>query len=265
LQFKKFHELKINELILNVVLIAKDNNGCRFLQQKMNEMPPNVIVNIFKQTIPNICELCNDAFGNFFIQKLIELLNVDNLSILLHSMQNHFLYISTNPYGTRVIQKLLEIDNVDIINILCKYMDKNMLDLFMNMNSIHIIQKTVTRLFPFSMFIYECIYSNMIIISLDKNGCCILQKCIESSRDKSKFMMIVLKNILLYMTDQYANYVLQYLVGLGDQVFINTIIRFIIHNLIIFSKHKYSSNVLEKVNLNNFRFSKIAMTIIDRF
>jgi hypothetical protein len=104
----------------------------------------------------------------------------------------------------------------------------------------------------------------MIPISMDKNGCCILQKCIEQSRDKSKFMIIVLNNILFYMTDQYANYVLQYLIGLKDQLFINNVIRLILQNIMIFSKHKFSSNVLEKVKKNNFRFLIIQMNIIDK-
>jgi hypothetical protein len=247
LQYKRFYELNINELISNIVIIAKDNNYCRFLQQKIDEMPPKLIIRIFQIIIPDIYELCNHPIGNFFIQKLIEVLPKENIFIMINSIQTYFQNIATHAYGTRVIQKLLEIDDMDVIKILCKYMSMNLLDYFLNPNSIHIIQKIVYNLFPFSMFIYECIYVNMIPISLDKNGCCILQKCIDQSRDKNQFMIIVLNNILLYMTDQYANYVLQYMVGLKDQIFINNVIRLIVQNIMIFSKHKFSSNVLEKV------------------
>ncbi len=247
MQHKKFQELKVNELVSSIVTIAKDNNGCRFLQQKMNEMPLVVLQNIFQQSLPSIAELCNDAFGNFFVQKLVELLSKENIFIFINSLQYHFFDIATNPYGTRVIQKLLEMDDAEIIKILCKYVNTNLLEYFFNPNSIHIIQKIVSQLFPFSSFIYNCIFINMLKISCDKNGCCILQKCIEHTNDKSKFMIIVINNLVLYMTDQYANYVLQYLVCLGDQIFINNIIRLTIQNLLIFSKHKYSSNVLEKV------------------
>lgn len=265
LQNKKFHELKVNELVSNIVTIAKDNNGCRFLQLKMDEMPPLLIQNIFQKTLPHIVELCNDAFGNFFIQKLIELLPKDNILMIINSIQLQFLQIATNPYGTRVIQKLFEIDDADFIKILCRYVNKDLIEYFFNPNSIHILQKIISHLFPFSTFIYNCIYINMINISFDKNGCCILQKCIEHSLDKSRFMIVVLNNLVIYMTDQYANYVLQYLVSLGDQIFINNIVRLIIQNLIIFSKHKFSSNVLEKVKKINFRFLIMVMILIGKF
>ena len=194
-------------------------------------------------------ELSVDAYGNFFIQKILEYLNFEMLLNFIEVIKNDLYYIATNPYGTRVIQKVLDLQIPEILKKMCTYIKFYILEFFMNANSIHIISKIITDLAQYSLFIYECIWNNMIKISVDKNGCYIIQKCFEKCLDMKKYMIVALQNYMLFMTDQYANYVMQFLISIGDQIFINELIVLIKPNIMTLAKQKFSANVLEKVKV----------------
>ena len=75
--------------------------------------------------------------------------------------------------------------------------------------------------------------NNFLLIAKDKYGCCMMQKCIECGTNEQKRRLIVLslQNSPLLITDQYGNYVLQYVVKLENQEYISTIINLILTNL----------------------------------
>ncbi len=49
------------------------------------------------------------------------------------------------------------------------------------------------------------------------------------------------------MTDQFGNYVIQFVISLKDQILINRIINSFKNNIEYLSKQKFASNVIEKV------------------
>lgn len=67
---------------------------------------------------------------------------------------------------------------------------------------------------------------------------------------------IVLKRALEFMTDQYGNYVIQFILTLNDYSTNKKIADMFLSDLPFLSKQKFSSNVIEKVNLFLF-FNKI--------
>jgi hypothetical protein len=156
-------------------------------------------------------------------------------------------YIAISPYGTRVIQKILDSKIPEVLKAMCLYIKFYILEFFMNVNSIHIIGKIITDIPQYSLFIYECMWNNFIKISVDKNGCYIIQKCMEKTKDIKNYMIVAIQSYMLFMTDQYANYVMQYLISLGDQIFINELISLIKPNIMPLAKQKFSANVIEKV------------------
>jgi hypothetical protein len=57
----------------------------------------------------------------------------------------------------------------------------------------------------------------------------------------------IINHALTLVQDPYGNYVVQYVLELGDAQFSNRLIRQFIGNLSKLSTQKYSSNVMEKV------------------
>ena len=52
--------------------VAKDQNGCRFLQRKFEEGGAAAIAAVFPEILDNLIELMIDPFGNYLIQKLLD-------------------------------------------------------------------------------------------------------------------------------------------------------------------------------------------------
>jgi pumilio RNA-binding family len=169
-------------------------------------------------------------------------------------MAKDFDMIVVNQYGTRVLQKLVETMYKDsqhkkLAFILLKEMEGSLLYLFKNQNAIYLIPKII-KLVPHSNdFVYDCLAKNIVQIAADKNGCCGLQKCLEVANplQYNTIITLILGNLLLFMTDQYANYVLQFIVSQNNQLLLRRLIMCFKNNITFLAKQKYSSNVIEKV------------------
>lgn len=57
---------------LQVLSVAKDQNGCRFLQRKFDEGGPAAIAQVFGEVLDSLIDLMMDPFGNYLIQKLLD-------------------------------------------------------------------------------------------------------------------------------------------------------------------------------------------------
>lgn len=55
-----------------VMAVAKDQNGCRFLQRKFDEGGPAAIQAVLPEVLEHLIELMMDPFGNYLIQKLLD-------------------------------------------------------------------------------------------------------------------------------------------------------------------------------------------------
>ena len=66
--------------------MAKDQHGCRFLQRKFSEGTLEDIEKIFVEIIDHIVELMTDPFGNYLVQKLLEVCNEDQRMQILQAI-----------------------------------------------------------------------------------------------------------------------------------------------------------------------------------
>lgn len=103
-----FQNNKDNELIEDCVNLCKEQAECRYLQKKISENPKLAYEIIYPKIKDKIIELSCDQFGNYFIQKVIEYLKIEQISELLQKkISNQFRSLCFNQHGTRVIQKYL--------------------------------------------------------------------------------------------------------------------------------------------------------------
>ena len=57
---------------VQVMSVAKDQNGCRFLQRKFDEGGPAAIQAVLPEVLEHLIDLMMDPFGNYLIQKLLD-------------------------------------------------------------------------------------------------------------------------------------------------------------------------------------------------
>ena len=205
--------------------LSKDQYGCRYLQKQLeNDTPDKQYLNIiFKNLLTNYQELAVDPFGNYLLQKIVEYLDEPSLELLILELQPNLYSISKNQFGTRSLQKIIDciyqydgLCETFITDGFMKISLTNIVDLINDSNANHVIQKCI---FKFKNFYYEFIINamvtnnNIIKISKNKHGCCVLQKLLSNCNIQQiyKSMLKILEYDFDLINDQFGNYIVQFL------------------------------------------------------
>jgi hypothetical protein len=148
---------------------------------------------ITEHLLENITEISRHPFGNYFIQALINKISQDNVRLLLFAIKEDLLLISINNYGTRVIQSLIgNLKTLENINIFNTFLIPHVLDLVKNDHANHIISKYFEELdIQINNEIFRLIINNIDEIAINKNGCCVLQKCLSQLNYNLKVRQII--------------------------------------------------------------------------
>lgn len=266
------NKVPLTQLRPQILSLAKDQYGCRFLQKKIDE---HVVSNaqqrranfdvIFSQVSPNMYELIIDPFGNYLVQKLIAYCSEQNITLILESLLYNLFQISINQHGTRALQKIIDaVSNKYQLTLIVNGLSPYIIELIKDLNGNHVIQKILNK-YPADdcQFIYDSIIKDLLVVATHKHGCCVLQKCLNhvTTEQLSQFSARILtfEIFIKLINDQFGNYVLQYLISINslpiNRAVFNNFVRFGVSNL---CKLKFSSNVVEKFLKNCFNNEPIS-------
>jgi hypothetical protein len=147
---KKLNKNQIQLIIHNIDIILSfltSFKGSIFLQNflfMIDEIDISVLINTI---FPHINKIMCLNYGNYFIQKLIKKLNVQQRLTIFKLIENNFLEIATDKSGTHSIQSLIEAIETPLENLyLQKLLNQNMLLLINNENGYHIIMKLLLEI-----------------------------------------------------------------------------------------------------------------------
>ncbi|OMO73952.1 hypothetical protein CCACVL1_17055 [Corchorus capsularis] len=242
----------LDELKGRVSSVAKDQNGCRFLQQKVND--EKEIDMIFSEVKDQLHELMVHQFANFLIQKLFEAGNQNQrteLLVWLVKNEQSFMDVCTHSTGTRAVQKIMEwISIPNQISILLSVLKPAAVALTKNAHGHHIIERCL-QIFSIEEAepLVDEIVEHCLEIATDKSGCCVLQQCLARSKEEAKERLLVdiTANAFVLSEHPYGNYVVQFVLGLREvpHVRANIIVQ-LRGSYVTLSMNKYGSNVVEK-------------------
>ena len=250
-QRKQNYNLLSNEnLAKQAFNIAKNQNGCRYLQKRVENNKDLVPTLFFPNILGHFPELSNDQFGNYYIKVIIKYLPNDMINKLISLMHQFFAKIGTNQYGTKVMQYLIEFlnDEKNLILFIEKIIP-HVVNLINDLNGIHIIQKLICIKSQYIQIIYNTIYNNIELISVTRDGSnFIIKKLFDILDEKNLIMLLnsINQKLEKIITDQYGNYIIQNIITKFNLMLKYQIIENIIKNLVTFSNQKFSSNVVEK-------------------
>lgn len=88
---------------------CRDQNGSRLIQQHFEKADPAEREQMFQQILPHAFSLMTDVFGNYVIQKILELGNDEQKAAIHETMEGRILELCQNTYGCRVVQRALEV------------------------------------------------------------------------------------------------------------------------------------------------------------
>lgn len=231
---------------------AKDQHGCRFLQRKFDEGKPEDVNKIFEEIRDHLVVLMTDPFGNYLVQKLLEVCNeVHRMEILEAVTKNDDLVnISLNMHGTRAVQKLIEtLQTTEQISMAIKSLKQGVVTLMKDLNGNHVVQRCLQHLnHEDSQFIFDAAASHCVEIASHRHGCCVLQRCVDfaSGMQRQYLVAEIAANALVLSQDPFGNYVVQYVLELGLAWATAEVMSRLEGSYPLLAMQKFSSNVVEK-------------------
>ncbi|XP_042494864.1 pumilio domain-containing protein C4G8.03c-like isoform X2 [Macadamia integrifolia] len=236
-----------------IYFIAKDQHGCRFLQKKFDEGTTEDVEMIFDEIIVHVVELMMNPFGNYLMQKLLDVCTEEQkMQILLMATEEpgQLVKISLNTHGTRVVQKLIEnLKTKQQISMVISALEPGFLDLINDLNGNHVVQRCLQCLSnEDNKFIFKAASKYCVDIATHRHGCCVLQRCIAHStgEHREKLVAEISTNGLLLAQDSFGNYVVQFVLELKIPTATSYLISQFEGNYVHLSTQKFSSNVVEK-------------------
>lgn len=230
--------------------MAKDQHGCRYLQKQLEARDPEQIHLIWRETNPHIVELMTDPFGNYLCQKLLEFCNDNERTVLIQNASPSMVDIALNQHGTRALQKMIEFVSAPVqVELIIQALQRDVVSMIKDLNGNHVIQKCLNKLTAADAeFIFSAVGSNCIEVGTHRHGCCVLQRCIDhaSGSQKSWLVARITDAALQLVQDPFGNYVVQYIIDLNEPLFTEPIVQNFLGQIGDLSRHKFSSNVIEK-------------------
>jgi pumilio RNA-binding family len=253
----------------HVVEFCQDQNGSRFIQQRleMGDVTEQQIV--MKEVLPAIRRLRNDVFGNYVVQKLLDFGTPKMKADIRDTLEGEMLPLSLQMYGCRVVQKALEALDEDDLPRLLREFHHNVLSCIHDQNGNHVIQKCIevmnsrankaayigdTHRASFLSeqidFIVDDVLANTTTLSCHPYGCRVLQRTLEHCGERKKTAILdeIKKCHKTLLDDQYGNYVIQHVLQYGREEDRDSIVQIVVESgLLGLSRQKFASNVVEKL------------------
>jgi hypothetical protein len=240
---------ELRDIYNHVVEFSGDQHGSRFIQQKLETANSDEKDQIFTEIQPNSLQLMTDVFGNYVIQKLFEHGNQSQKKLLANQMKGHVLSLSTQMYGCRVVQKALEHVLTDQQASIVKELESHVLKCVKDQNGNHVIQKAIERIpAQHIQFIISAFTDQVQRLATHPYGCRVIQRMLEHCQETARKSILqeLHSCVPRLITDQFGNYVIQHVIENGEAEDKHSIVVIVLAQLLVFSKHKFASNVVEK-------------------
>ncbi|KAK1302616.1 hypothetical protein QJS10_CPB12g01197 [Acorus calamus] len=127
-----------------IYYMVKHQRWCRFLQERFEGVNPDEDDMIFHGVISHVVEFMVDPYGNFLMQKVMEVCREDQwmriLRVLVKDPTN-FIRICLDKHGTRAVQKLIGIVHTrEQVSLIMMALKTGVLELMLDLNGSHVIR-----------------------------------------------------------------------------------------------------------------------------
>ncbi|XXH04842.1 hypothetical protein Hte_011264 [Hypoxylon texense] len=243
----KRYELK--DIYNYIVEFSGDQHGSRFIQEKLQTANSDEKDQVFREIEPNTLQLMKDVFGNYVIQKFFEHGNQVQKKIIAAQMKGKVAELSTQMYACRVVQKALEHVLVEQQTEIVEELKPDIMRIVKDQNGNHVIQKIIQMVPRLCIpFIMDAFQSQIESLASHNYGCRVIQRILEhgTEAEKKSLMTDLHTCAARLITDQYGNYVTQHIIAQGEPEDKRQVIQLVLQKLLVYSRHKFASNVVEK-------------------
>ena len=258
----------------------KDQLYCRQIQNKLEKNINNIkYSDEFYENIKfQLVEIIEHQFGNYVIQKFLNVLlfqeNKKLFKLIFLNINDKLFEICIHNYGTRVIQKTLEkldnnnyykIETNELNQVFKNLIENHLYELCCDKNGNHVYQKLL-RVFPKerNQFLYDSLIKISFPVSIIQQGATLLQTAFDysSKEQQEKLCIVIIDKIADLINDKYGNYTIQTIFKLYNDKINDKIYEYIDQNILQLSKEKFSSNVIDKCIIKDYKKSNILIESI---
>ena len=238
--------------------LAQDQEGCRFLQRKLETGTQDDVDAVLQEALSNAPALMRDPFANYLLQKLCDLANdsqkeqiIDSVSTLdARGDQTDAVACGLDAHGTRALQKLVESITTEKQARKCAdALRPGTLALARDLNGHHVLQRCLRRLPQTATdFIHEETEANVAAIACHRHGCCVLQRCLDYGGEiqQRRVATAVADAAIQLSNDPYGNYAVQYALRAVPEHSTDRCFSRLKGSLAELAVEKFSSNVVER-------------------
>eukprot|EP00760_Papus_ankaliazontas_P034410 PhM_4_TR7176/c0_g1_i1/m.27784/K17943/PUM; pumilio RNA-binding family len=229
---------------------SRDQEGSRMVQRMIEAgMSEQDLELLLHEILPFSVDLVSDVFGNYVIQRLLDVMPAQYRKVFLHSLEGHFPQLALQTYGCRVLQKVVDVGDDEDRQLVCTALDGHVARCVQDQNANHVIQKCIECAPDHVEFVVEAFYGKIRELATHAYGCRVLQRLLEHSVQRTGDMLIaeVIECVEELVLDQYGNYVVQFLIVNAQPIERQRVILRLLPRMLDLSKHKYASNVAEKM------------------
>lgn len=233
---------------IQYITMAKDRQGSRVLQQKIQECSPADREVIFGALLPHLKDLVYDPSTNYVIQKLCDYATAEHQQIFLNYFLSDLQRAVDHPNGCRVLQKFIETTSEQNIDAIYVALRPNLIQLCFSQNGNHIVQRFIETLKNRLSEIVEILEPHVEQLVIDNCGCRVIQRLFDKYEIEQLRPLVndVLGCAADLASNQYGNYVVQNILESGTDEDITQLIYAFSGGFYSFSIHKFASNVIEK-------------------
>ncbi|XP_006661391.1 pumilio homolog 5-like [Oryza brachyantha] len=250
LMSSKTQGVELSDIKGQIVKYSLDQNGSRFIQQKLENCTIEEKDLVFAEVLPHASSLMIDVFGNYVIQKFFEKGSTQQMRDLADKLVGHVFSLSLQIYGCRVIQKALEVIQLERRVVLVRELDGHVLRCVHDQNGNHVIQKCIECIpLEHISFLVSSFHGQVAKLSMHPYGCRVIQRILENCNNNPEGLSIVdeiMQYACILAQDQYGNYVTQHVLEKGNDHERGQIITKLSEQVVSMSQNKFASNVIEK-------------------
>ncbi|KAI0749085.1 ARM repeat-containing protein, partial [Fomes fomentarius] len=240
---------ELRDIFGYVVEFSGDQDGSRFIQQKLKSATSEEMEIIFDEIVPQYAiQLMQDIFGNYVVQTMFEYGTAAQKGRLVNTMEGQVLGLSLQMYGCRVVQKAIEYVNPDQQAMFVQELSPSVLRCVKDVNGNHVIQKIIEHVVPERLGFVDSFRGSIYELSTHPHGCSVLQRCFEYLPEEQTRPLLdeLHKYVSNLMIDQFGNYVVQFVLEQGKSQDRATITAKLMGQMNQMAKHKFACNVCEK-------------------
>jgi len=258
---------------MSLIELAFDQKKNRYLQQRISKIKADgndqELRYMFHQMLPDAARMACNEYANFVLQRLLENVSQELLSVVIEHIKKEIFTLATHPYACRVLQIILQYSSKQGRLTLANHLLPDVEELLMNNYGCYVLQKVVETVDPTKLqsLMDDIIVPRCFDLCVNKTSTRVIQEMFRyySPPHKAKLTEKVIEYLVDLSMDPYGNYVVEKMVHYGTMDTRNRIVETLVPKLIFLACTKTGSNILEKclVKLNNEQKVKLIQPLVD--